>query len=193
MLTNNGKIFLQPQHIMLPDDDPYILCKKVFSSISLNSLSEGPATVIVQHTNDFNETAIMNMCIAIGSGTTPASINDFTLDTPICSICGTNTYDGPTPTGTSLIEAFFEPYPNQYADYDIDDVIYDNLTETLGAYFEITNISPSNISFTEIGLFIPIIDEINEDVYWTMITREVLDNPVTLEPNKSYEIHIGIR
>lgn len=54
----------------------------------------------------------------------------------------------------------------------------------------ITNNGSSDITFNEIGWYV--FYKLNSDSYEMMLAREVLDNPITIEPGKSVAINVNL-
>lgn len=111
------------------------------------------------------------LCIGFGSGSTPATYDDYRLETPISA-------------GLTLV-ARAGILKNASA-YNSDNNKYGALRN-----FTINNSSGSSITIREIGLFGPMgWDGSGNNMYPAMIYREVLDEPITLDPSESVIVSI---
>lgn len=100
-----------------------------------------------------------NPGIYFGSGTTPATKDDYTLESPISS-------------GLTIVSAsaFVENTANgQYC---------------ISRDYVLTNTTDANITVSEIGCFVPIVYDTDE-WYQVLMERTVFPSPVTIQPGES--------
>lgn len=125
------------------------------------------ATLITTNgqTNDYN------MGILVGSGSTPASYEDYQLDELITS-------------GITLVSTTGT----------LTETAFDNDTHIMTSKrsFTLNNSSGSNITISEIGLSIGCYSyNSSNHGFQTLVYREVLDSPVTLAPGESMILDIA--
>lgn len=100
-----------------------------------------------------------NLCgVYFGSGSTPATVNDITLEAPIVS-------------GLSITNA------------DKTLLLYDgNGVGTASASYTVKNTTEEEINIREIGCFATGVGQGTTGAVMTLFERTVLDNPITIQP-----------
>lgn len=114
-------------------------------------------------TTNYNSLGKGTMTLEIGSGTTPATYDDYNLQSPIT-------------TGRSKLNI---QYPN--GGYSLD---WDTMTRSLTVRYVIQNTGSSDIEVNEYGIYSAIY--YSNSVTQCLIYREVLDETIILQPNDIY-------